>query len=238
MTERVKLAGTLATVPLGISSGAASGEIDLGSFGQADIFEDVRQRDDWHIATPGPVGAAFVALDTPERLAQLYLCSRNESEIALRFNGAPAVSVAGGFDPTAIADGDSFLVSIDQARPFTTVRFTNDDRSWDAVLARINGALGQRVADRTERDQIRLTGAKTGGQSARERGWQHGSIELGGSSSTLIKLGFLPGLTVGAGTDLVVRRRFLFEPPSTGPHAIHSIELSGSAELVTHVAGF
>jgi hypothetical protein len=146
-------------------------------------------------------------------------------------------AVTAPFDPAAIADGDALTFAVDQAPP-TTIHLTAADNTWDALLARIRGAVGHAVADRTTSGALRLAGAKTGDRAARDRGFQHGSLELAGSPATLAKLGLVAGVTFGAGTDLVVRRRFFFEPPPNGPHAITSLELSGSAELVTHVAGF
>lgn len=237
MPQLVKLSGSLVTLPQGAPAAGATSELDLGAPGPGDAFEDVRQREQWHLSTPGPVGAAFVPLDLPASLAQLYVCSRNQSDVALRFDGAPAVVVGAPFDPAAIVDGDAFTIARDQAAP-TTVRFTAADSTWDALLARIRGAIGHAVADRTPSGALRLAGAKTGDRAARDRGFQYGSLELAGPPATLAKLGLVAGVTFGAGTDLIVRRRFFFEPPPNGPHAITSLELSGSAELVTHVAGY
>lgn len=237
MPQLVKLAGSLVALPQGAPAAGATSELDLGAPGPGDSFEDVRQREQWHLSTPGPVGAAFVPLDLPASLAQLYVCSRNQSDVALRFDGAPAVVVGATFDPATIVDGDAFTLAVDQSPP-TLIRFAAADTTWDAVLARIRGAVGHAVADRTPSGALRLAGTKTGDREARARGFQYGSLELAGSPATLAKLGLVAGVTFGAGVDLVVRRRFFFEPPPNGPHAIASLELSGSAELVTHVAGF
>jgi hypothetical protein len=235
--QLVKLSGSLVALPQGAPAAGATSELDLGAPGPGDSFEDVRQREQWHLSTLGPVGAVFVPLDLPSSLAQLYVCSRNQSDVALRFDGAPAVVVGAPFDPAAIVDGDVFTLAVDQAPPIT-IRFTAPDTTWDALLARVRGAVGHAVADRTLSGALRLVGTKTGDRAARDRGFQYGSLEFAGSPATLAKLGLVGSLTFGAGTDLVVRRRFFFEPPPNGPHAITSLELSGSAELVTHVAGY
>lgn len=237
MPQLVRLTGSLVSLPQGAPTAGATSELDLGSPGPGDAFEDVRQRESWHLTTPGPLGAAFLPLDLPASLAQLYVCSRNQSDVALRFDGAPAVVVGAPFDPAALVDGDSFTLAVDQAPP-TSIRFAATDTTWDALLARIRGAVGHAVADRAPSGALRLAGTKTGDRAARDRGFQYGSVEIAGDPAVLAKLGLVAGLTFGAGTDLVVRRRFFFEPPPNGPHAISSLELSGSAELVTHVAGF
>lgn len=237
MPQLVRLTGSLITLPQGAPAAGATSELDLGAPGPGDPFEDVRQRESWHLTTPGPLGAAFVPLDLPESLAQLYICSRNQSDLALRFDGAPAVVTGAPFDPAAIVDGDAFTLAVDQAPP-AVVRFAAADTTWDAVLARIRAVARQAVADRTPAGALRIAGTKTGDRAARDRGFQYGSVEIAGSPAVLAKLGLVAGVTFGAGTDLVVRRRFFFEPPPNGPRAITSLELSGSAELVTHVAGY
>jgi hypothetical protein len=235
--QLAKPSGSLVALPQGAPTAGATSELDLGAPGPSDPFEDVRQREQWHLSTPGPVGAGFVPLDLPSPLAQLYVCSRNQSDAALRFDGAPAVFVGAPFDPAAIVDGDAFTLAVDQAPP-TTVRFVAADTTWDALLARIRGAVGHAVADRARSGALRLAGTKTGDRAACDRGFQYGSLELAGAPATLARFGLVAGLTFGAGVDLVVRRRFFFEPPPNGLHAITSLEVSGSAELVTHLAGY
>lgn len=236
MSTLVKVSGSIVAVPE--FRGGASSEIDLGRWGSGDVFEDLRQREDWRLHTDGPLGQHFVDLEIAPVLAQLYLDSRNDSEIAIRLNGLPATFVsASPFDPSVIASGDSLTLTIDDAPP-VLITFGAEDRGWVPALARINGAVGQRVARRTPDGRLQLVGVNSGDRAARDAGWQHGSIEIAGAPASLAKLGLAVGVTFGSGIDFVVRRRLFLEPPTAGARAITRVEVSGSGELVTHIAGF
>lgn len=237
MSTVVKLSGTLLCTPLGATVGGVDAEIDLGAYGPGVAYEDVRQREVWHINTEGAVGEHFVDLDVPAQLGQLFVRSRNLSEIALRLNGTPASLHGYGAAFDALTTSDFVSLSIDQS-PAQVIGF-DGVRSIDEVIARINGRFGYATASRAEDGQLVLVGRKSGGRYASERGWQHGSIVVAGPGTSLGRLGLGSGGTFyGDAVDLGVSNRLLLEPPTFGKRAITRIEVSGSGELVTHVAGF
>jgi len=237
VAQRTKLSGTLSTSPSGSTSGGASGELLLDFSGAGDLFDDVRQREGWRLATSGNVGAVFATLDAPATIGQLLLMVRNAAEVAVRLNGAVAQVVGTGQAFGTIAGGETLVVTVDQGTQ-TTVTFLAGDTTGAKVAARINAAVGAIVASVATDGNLALSGAKTGGASAKAKAYAYGSIEVGAGSTGLAKLGLAAGTTLGSGEELGLVRRLLLEPPTSGARILTRVELSGSADLVTHAAGF
>lgn len=161
------------------------------------------------------------------------MLSIDGSEIAIRYNGAPAsvVGSAGAFG--TIVGGDAFTIDDDQGG-VKTVTFEAGDTTLAKVIARINAAVGAIVASDSA-GQLKLTGAKSGGKEAADRTWQYGSIVLAGAA--LAKLGLVAGTTYGSGRDESTDMRVLHDFPTSGPMKTTRIELSGAGKIKTHVAG-
>lgn len=231
MARRAKVTCSIVTTSDG--GGSDSGNFSLDDKGSGETFEDVRQREESSIATAGQLGAAFLDLDTPKVIEQFAMRSIDGAEVGIRYNGAPAsvVGVGGAF--ATIVNGDAFTLDLDQGG-VKTVTFQTGDTTLAKVIARINADVGAIVASDAA-GQLKITGVKSGGEEAKARTWQYGSIVLAGSA--LAKLGLSAGTSYGSGRDDSTDGRILKDFPTSGAMKTTRIELSGSAKIKTHAAG-
>lgn len=210
-----------------------AGTFSLDDRGAGTTYEDVRQREESALNTGGQLGSVFQQLDAPPVVEEFAMLSIDGSEIAIRYNGAPAsvTGSAGAFG--TIVGGDAFTIDSDQGG-VKTVTFEASDTTLAKVVARINAEVGAIVASDSA-GQLKLTGVKSGGKEAADRTWQYGSIVLAGAA--LAKLGLVAGTTYGSGRDESTDMRVLHDFPTSGPMKTTRIELSGSGKIKTHVAG-
>lgn len=232
MSQRVALSGSVSTSPSG--SSGASGEIVLDS--QEETFEDVRQREAFRLTTAGNPGAAFVEVDIPPTALQIVLVSRDQATIWARLNGAPATVTSGAGAPGTVAGAEGFSLQVDVGSVIP-VTLEAGDTTFAKIAARINAAMGAIVAT-VVAGVLQLEGVLSGGETASDEGRQFGRITLSADvSGGLAKCGLVAGTTYGKGIDIPVRRRLVLEGHTSGNGAIDRLELSGSGDMTTHVAG-
>jgi hypothetical protein len=234
MASTSQVALTVTVAPQGSALGG-TGTISASDASPTTSFADVRQREAFALSTLGSVGAAWTTLDTPAQIRQLLLQSRSGTEFAIRLNGAVASVKGSGATFGTITNTDTFTLTVDGGSP-TAVNFATGDTTIALVIARINAALGLNVASNDGSGNLVLSGARTGGAVASALGHTYGQIVLA-TSATLAKLGLNAGTTLGAGVDIGAMSRFFCDFPSSGARIVTKVELSGSADMITHAAG-
>jgi hypothetical protein len=235
MSVRITVTGTILVQPSGSDRGESS-SLNIGDTVTMREFSDARSRSSYRVATSGALGSVFEALDTPAVNEQLVLMSGG-SEVCVRLNGVVArvtSSSLAGYG--TIANLDAFTLGIDSVNH--AIVFQTGDTTAAKIAARINSIVGAIVATVSSTGLLVIAGSKTGDADAKAASMQYGEVALtDGVGAPLAKLGLTAGTTNGKGKDLRFTGRFFIEPPSSGVGAITSVELSGSAEIVTHVAG-
>lgn len=237
MSSRVQVTGSILVQPSAGERGETS-SIAFSDVTAGRSFQDVRSRSTYQLATAGAIGAAFVQLDTPAIIEQLLLMSAG-AEIAVRLNGGVA-SVTGSSAALfgTIAASDAFTLGVDSVDH--AIVFQAGDTTAAKIAARINSIVGAIVATVTAAGLLKLAGARTGDAEAKATAsMAYGEIALtDGVGAPLAKLGLVDGVTNGSGNDLRFTGRFgPIEPPTSGVGLLSKVELSGSGEVVTHVAG-
>ena len=182
------------------------------------------------VATPGAVGATFVPLPTSVQHAERLIADLGVgADLVLRIGGAPAKVVGSVTANPGLIAGDTLTLNVDGGGLVTTT-FAGGESIAQAAAAIdsafvASGRTSPASVDATS-GGLALAGTKTGDASASARGWQSGSLVLGGTA--LAKLGLGAGTTWGTGDDIRVGGTPVLVLPFPSSSTPARVEVSGS----------
>lgn len=229
MSSRVQVTGQIVATPDGSAAGSTA-NVSFSDSGSGCVHDWARDYPAFSVATAGPVGSVFQAIEVPPVVEKLLIQSLSKQDVAVRLNGAPASVQGAAASFGSITNTDACTIVVDGAS--VAVAFQTGDTTCDLVVARINALANALIASNVG-GQLKLTGAKTGGQGAAAKSFSYGSIVLSGAA--LAKLGLAAGTTYGAGDEFQISGRLFIEPSTIKP--ISKVEISGNASLNAFVAG-